>query len=352
MRCSPWPGCSTRRANSFSEAPAWILEGVAERIRQGDAYLQITGDSPGLLDGQDPALKSQMSKATWAAYNPVLSLQEENAIAWSLVSTATPGWAAKVFPDLAPEAALERLWDAIFEVCRLKADDPVAAWKRHIQDLSARCRYLNQKQYTAFRYSGPGTALTVGMPEHQVWLGGSEVSKHGIPFVANLPTEEIFSTPHRARVNGTVVSSLPLSYQGSIVSGIALTFAEGKVVQASARQGEGVLRGLIDTDEGAAHLGEIALVSHASPIARSGIVFYNTLFDENAASHLAFGSAYKACIEGGMNLSDEAFQKAGGNTSSVHVDFMIGSAEMSVEGILPSGASEPVMRKGNWAFDI
>jgi aminopeptidase len=338
--------------DSFSEAPGWIMEGVAECMRQGDAYLQITGDTPGLLDAQDPATKSEMSKAGWAAYKPVLSLQEENAVAWSLVSAATPGWAAKVFPNLTPEAAIERLWDAIFEVCRLKTDDPVAAWQRHIRDLSARCQYLNHKQYTTFRYSGPGTSLTVGMPEHHVWLGGSEVNKDGMAFVANLPTEEIFSTPHRARVSGTVVSSLPLSYQGSILRDLALTFADGKVVHASARQGEGILRGLIETDDGSAQLGEIALVSHASPIARSGIVFYNTLFDENAASHLAFGSAYKACIEGGMNLSDDAFQMAGGNTSSVHVDFMIGSAEMSVDGILPSGASEPVMRKGDWAFDI
>jgi len=338
--------------NSLSEFPGWILEGVAERLRHGTAYLQITGETPDLLDAQDPGAKSEMMKAFWTSYKPVLDLQGVNAVTWSLVSAATPGWAAKVFPSRGRDEALAQLWDAIFEICRLKTEDPVGAWQCHIRELSARCQYLNKKQYPSIQYTGPGTSLTVGLPEGHTWLSGSEVSKDNVTFVANLPTEEIFTTPHRARVSGTVVSTLPLTYMGTIIKNMALTFADGKLVQASAGQGEGVLRGIVETDEGASRLGEVALVSHASPIARSGIVFYNTLFDENAASHLAFGSAYKACVEGGTGLTDAEFEKVGGNTSSVHVDFMIGSSETSVDGILPSGASEPVMRKGDWAFTI
>jgi aminopeptidase len=338
--------------DSFREYPTWIPHGVAARLGRGDAYLQIAGRTPGLLAEQDAAAKSEMAGARWKSYQPVLTLQEDNSVNWCVISAATPGWASRLFPDLTTEDATRRLWDAIFDLCRLRAADPVAAWQGHLDHLSARCRYLNQRQFASLHYTAPGTDLSVGLPAGHVWLGGRSQTKSGAPFIANLPTEEVFTTPHAGQVDGTVVSSLPLNYVGTTIEGIALTFAGGEVTRASARVGEGVLRGLLETDPGSRRLGEVALVPQSSPVARSGIIFQTTLLDENAASHLALGQAYKGCIQGGSPLSDEEFGALGGNASTVHVDFMIGSAAMSVDGVLPSGAVEPIMRQGEWAFAV
>jgi len=337
---------------SFREYPTWIPHGVAARLGRGDAYLQIAGRTPGLLAEQDAAAKSEMAGARWKSYQPVLTLQEDNSVNWCVISAATPGWASRLFPDLTTEDATRRLWDAIFDLCRLRASDPVAAWQGHLDHLSARCRYLNQRQYASLHHTAPGTDLSVGLPAGHVWLGGRSQTKSGAPFIANLPTEEVFTTPHAGQVDGTVVSSLPLNYVGTTIEGIALTFAGGEVTRASARVGEGVLIGLRETDPGSRRLGEVALVPQSSPVARSGIIFQTTLLDENAASHLALGQAYKGCIQGGSPLSDEEFGALGGNASTVHVDFMIGSAAMSVDGVLPSGAVEPIMRQGEWAFAV
>ncbi len=342
----------TAPRDSFAEYPTWILQGVAMRLSHGDAYLQIAGRTPGLLADEDAAAKSEMAGAHWKSYQPVLALQEDNSVSWCVISAATPGWATRVFPDLNTEDAMSRLWEAIFDLCRLRADNPLAAWQGHLEHLSARCRYLNQKHYASLHYTGPGTDLSVGLPAAHVWLGGRSRTKMGVPFIANLPTEEVFTTPHGGQVTGTVVSSLPLNYIGTTIEGIALEFSKGEVARAEARVGEGVLRGLLETDPGSRRLGEVALVPQSSPVATSGIVFHNTLLDENAASHLALGQAYKGCIEGGSHLSDEEFGALGGNLSSVHVDFMIGSPAMSVDGILPSGSAEPIMRLGEWAFAV
>jgi aminopeptidase len=254
-----------------------------------------------------------------------------------------------VFPDLSPGEAQARLWQAIFRTVRLDTPDPTAAWQTHLANLAARTKYLNEKQYAALRFTGPGTHLTIGLPANHHWLGGTAPTGVGISNVANLPTEEVFTAPHRERVEGIVRATMPLNMGGNLIENFSLTFKDGRVVDFSAEKGEALLRSQIETDEGAARLGEIALVPHSSPISQSGILFYNTLFDENASSHVALGRAYANCIDGAGELSEEEFAALGGNSSVTHLDFMIGSGEIDVDGVTASGAAEPLMRGGEWA---
>jgi aminopeptidase len=254
-----------------------------------------------------------------------------------------------VFPSLGPERQLAALWDAIAHLCRLDTADPVAEWQRHIAALAARADYLNRKCYAALRYSGPGTVLTIGLPDGHIWISARSEARNGVAFTANIPTEEVFTMPHKDRVNGTVRSTKPLSYGGTLIENFSLEFAGGSVVKVSADRGEDVLRQLVETDPGSARLGEVALVPHGSPVAQSGLLFYNTLFDENAASHVALGSSYKFTLRGGEEMDDAAFEAAGGNRSATHVDFMIGSAELDVDGVSRDGSLEPLMRRGEWA---
>jgi aminopeptidase len=244
---------------------------------------------------------------------------------------------------------MQELWNAIGRLCRLDCPDPIAAWETHLGALAARRDRLNRKQYTALKYSAPGTAITIGLPAGHVWVSGRSTSRGGIPFAPNLPTEEVFTMPHKDRVDGHVRSTKPLSYGGTLIEDFSMTFRAGRVVTHEARRGEVMLRQLIETDEGAARLGEIALVPHSSPVSQSGVLFYNTLFDENAASHVALGTAYKFTLDGGEAMDDEAFARAGGNRSATHVDFMIGSGDLDVDGVLPDGRAEPLMRRGEWA---
>jgi aminopeptidase len=253
-----------------------------------------------------------------------------------------------VFPDLPAAERVPRLWDAIGEMCRLDRPDPIAAWERHLADLAARRDDLNRRRYRALNYKGPGTELTIGLPEGHTWVSGRSLSRSGIEFAPNLPTEEVFTIAHKDRVEGTVRSTKPLSYGGTLIEGFELRFENGRVVSLSAVRGEDVLRQLVSTDDGAGRLGEVALVPHSSPISQSGRLFYNTLFDENAASHVALGSAYKFTIDAGEMMDEEAFARAGGNKSGVHVDFMIGSGELDIDGVRPDGRTEPIMRGGEW----
>ena len=280
---------------------------------------------------------------------PLSRLITADAVNWCVVGYATPAWAARVFPELSPDEALSHLWDAIFRTVRLDAPDPLAAWQAHTAELAARTAMLNERQYSALHFTGPGTDLTVGLPFDHRWLGGAAPASNGITNVANLPTEEVFTAPDRARVNGTVRATMPLNLGGNLVEGFSLTFVDGRVVDVQAEKGESLLRALIETDEGAARLGEIALVPAGSPISQTGILFYNTLFDENAASHIALGRAYTNCIAGCEGLNDADFAARGGNSSVVHVDFMIGSAEIDVDGLSDDGAVEPLMRAGEWS---
>lgn len=336
--------------DSFEEFPAWRTKTMAETAANGHALLSIHATDPSLLKDQDADLVALAQRVTDKHMLPVREYLMKDASNWSIISLPIAGWAARVFPDDSPEAQVSKLWEAIFKVCRLDRPDPLAAWDRHIKQLAAGRDYLNAKQYTALKLTAPGTDLTLGLPQHHRWHGGQSKTQSGIPFIPNVPTEEVFTLPHKDKTGGVVSSSKPLSYAGTLIEDFSLTFEQGRVVNVTAKKGEAILKNLIDTDEGAGRLGEIALVPHSSPISQTGLLFYNTLFDENAASHVALGRAYRFCMEGGPAMTDENFAAAGGNISLTHVDFMMGSGHMDIDGVTPSGDTEPVMRAGEWAF--
>ncbi|MCG6122313.1 MAG: aminopeptidase [Microvirga sp.] len=333
---------------SFDKAPGWLYEAMAAAYRSGAARLAVRGDDPSLLSGQDPQRVARANRARSLAYLPALKLITDFAINWSLLSYATPAWARTVFPGEPEDIAVAKLWDAIFAASRVDLDDPVAAWRAHNAELAARTSLLNAKRYAAIRFKGPATDLSVGLADGHEWCGGASQAQNGVICNPNIPTEEVFTTPHRERVDGFVRATKPLSYQGALIENIEMRFEAGRIVEARASSGEEVLRKVLETDEGASRIGEVALVPHSSPISRSGLLFFNTLFDENAASHIALGQAYSKCMVDGENLSDDELSARGANRSLIHIDWMIGSGEIDVDGIDASGASEPLMRKGEW----
>ncbi len=336
------------RDESFDTASGWLYEGMAAAFRSGAARLAIAGDDPSLLAAQDPAKVSRANRARSMAYVPALELIAGFATNWTIVSAATPAWARAVFPGEPEEVAVARLWDAIFAASRTDGPDPVAAWAEHNGELRRRTEHLNALRFAALRFRGPGTDLTVGLADEHEWHGGATTAKNGVVCNANIPTEEVFTTPHRLRVSGHVSSTKPLSYQGTLIEGIRVVFEEGRIVDAKARSGEAVLARVLETDEGARRLGEVALVPSSSPISASGLLFYNTLYDENAASHIALGQAYSKCIRDGLALGEPELVDLGCNRSLIHIDWMIGSAEVDVDGIAASGEAVPVMRAGEW----
>jgi len=334
---------------SFDTAAAWLYEGMAAAYKSGAARLAITGGNPALLSKEDPEHVSRANRAMSKAYRPALELITRHDINWTIVSAATPAWAAAVFPSLPEEDALGRLWDAIFAASRADQDDPVTAWKKHDEKLHVWADRMNARRYAALHFRGPGTDLKVGLADDHLWLGGGTTAGNGNYCIPNMPTEEVFTTPHKDRVEGTVTSTKPLSHQGTLIEGIRVRFEGGKIVEAHAAKGEQVLQKLIETDEGAPRLGEVSLVPNSSPISASGLLFLNTLFDENAACHIALGQAYSSCIRGGDKLTPEQLAGKGANESLIHVDWMIGSGQVDVDGIAATGNSEPVMRRGEWA---
>jgi aminopeptidase len=336
--------------DSFDEFPSWQAQALIETSERADAMLSIYATDPDLLREQDPDLIALSERTRQTRLLPFSRRVGANELNWTVASIPVASWASRIFPGAMRSEGVDRLWNAIFRGCRINEVDPIAAWAQHNEDLENRGRHLNEKQYEALRYRGPETDLTIGMPEHHVWAGGRSITPAGIRFNANIPTEEIFSAPHKNRVDGTVSSTKPLSYGGTLIRDFRLTFEGGRVVEARAEQGEPTLKKLLATDEGSSRLGEVALVAHSTPISQSGILFYNTLFDENASCHLALGRAYRSCIERGGGLTEEEFAAAGGNDSLMHVDFMIGGPDLDIDGILKDGGSEPVMRKGEWAF--
>lgn len=333
---------------SFDKASAWLYDGMAAAFRNGAARLAISGEDPSLLAGQDSQKVARANRARSAAYKPALELIAGFDINWSIVSYATPAWAKAVFPNDPAPVALERLWDAIFAASRVDGPDPIAAWAQHNAALRKRTTQLNAMRFSALRFRGPGTDLTVGLADDHWWEGGASTAQNGIVCNANIPTEEVFTTPHRMRVEGTVRSTKPLSYQGTLIEDIAVRFEGGRIVESHARTGADILEKVLATDEGARRLGEVALVPHSSPISRSGILFYNTLYDENAASHIALGQAYTKCIRDGDRLTPEQLTDKGANNSLIHIDWMIGSGEIDVDGIRADGGNEPLMRSGEW----
>ncbi|MGA3295551.1 MAG: aminopeptidase [Candidatus Acidiferrales bacterium] len=333
---------------SFDAAASWLYEGMAQAYRSGAARLAIAGNDPSLLSQEDPEKVSRVNRATSKAYRPALELIARHEINWTIVACATPAWAAAVFPDLPQDEALARLWDAIFAASRVDRTDPVAAWKEHDANLHARAARLNEKRFSALHFRGPGTDLRVGLADGHLWLGGGTTAGNGRYCIPNMPTEEVFTTPHKDRVEGRVTSTKPLSHQGTMIDEISVRFEAGRIVEAHAARGEQVLQRMIETDQGARRLGEVALVPHSSPIASSGLLFLNTLFDENAACHIALGQAYSTCLKDGDSLTPEQLASRGANNSLIHVDWMIGSNHIDVDGISATGESEPVMRAGEW----
>jgi aminopeptidase len=337
---------------SFDHAANWLYEGMAAAFKSGAARLAIAGANPALLSNEDPDKVGRANRAVSQAYRPALELITRHEINWTIVPSATPAWAAAVFPNDSPEEALRKLWEAIFATTRIDTADPVGAWRAHDTQLQKRAAFMNAKRYYALHYRGPGTDFRLGLADDHEWLGGGTTAGNGIYCVANMPTEEIFSAPHKDRADGTVTATKPLSHQGTMIEGIHVRFEKGRIVEAHATRGEEVLRKLIDTDEGARRLGEVALVPHSSAIAQSGLVFLNTLFDENAASHIALGQSYSSCLRDGDKLTPEQLAARGANESLIHVDWMIGSGELDIDGISASGAKEPLMRKGEWAIAV
>ena len=335
-------------AGTFDTAASWLYEGMAQAFRGGSARLAITGNDPSLLSKEDPEKVSRVNRATSKAYRPALELITRHDINWTIVASASPAWAAAVFPDLPREEAVARLWGAIFAASRADQADPIEAWKKHDAHLHACAKRMNDKRYSALHFKGPGTDLRVGLADDHLWLGGGTTAGNGNYCIPNMPTEEVFTTPHKDRVDGRVTSTKPLSHQGTMIEGISVRFEGGKIVEAHADKGEMVLQRMIETDEGARRLGEVSLVPHSSPIASSGLLFMNTLFDENAACHIALGQAYSTCLINGDKLTLQELAARGANDSLIHVDWMIGSNRIDVDGISAGGNSEPVMRAGEW----
>lgn len=333
---------------SFDRASGWLYDGMATAFKSGAARLAITGGNPALLANQDSEKVGRANRAVSRAYRPALELITRHAINWTIVAAATPAWASAVFPDQAPDAALAKLWNAIFSTTRVDTEDPVAEWQAHDAGLRRRAAFLNEKRYAWLHYKGPGTDFRLGLADDHVWLGGGTTAGNGVYCIPNMPTEEVFTTPHKQRAEGTVTATKPLSHQGTMIEGIQVRFEAGKIVEARASRGQEVLQKLIDTDEGARRLGEVALVPNSSPIAAGGLTFLNTLFDENAASHIALGQAYSSCLREGEAMSPEELAAHGANDSLIHVDWMIGSANLNIDGVTASGAAEPLMRKGEW----
>ena len=334
---------------SFDKAADWLYEGMAKAYANGAARLAIAGDNPMMLSAQDPAKVARANKANSMAYKPALEKIANFDINWNIISYPNPAWARQVFPDVPEEVAVKKLADAIFAASRVDVADPVAAWAAHNANLKKRSTWLNGERFSALHFTGPGTDLTVGLADGHEWHGGASKAKNGITCNPNIPTEEVFTTPHALTVEGTVSSTKPLSHQGTLIDNIQVRFEGGRIVEAKASKGEEVLNKVLDTDEGARRLGEVALVPHSSPISASGILFYNTLFDENASCHIALGQCYSKCFLDGASLTQDQIKAQGGNSSLIHIDWMIGSDKVDIDGIKPDGSTVAVMRKGEWA---
>ena len=334
---------------SFDNSTDWLFNGMGNAFDNNTARMAIAGDDPMLLSEMDPEKVSRANKAMAKAYKPARERITEFKINWNIVSWPGKAWASRVFPELDQDEAIVKLADAIFDASRASVDDPIKAWDEHNEKLRIKTNWLNDQNFAALQYTGPNTDLKVGLANEHAWMGGASKAQNGIICNPNIPSEEVFTTPHAFKVEGTVCSTKPLSYQGTLIENIKVRFKDGKIIKSNATKGEEVLHKVLKSDEGASRIGEVALVPHSSPISQSGIIFYNTLFDENAASHIALGQCYSKCFKGDLDLSKEEITKRGGNSSMIHIDWMIGSNEIDVDGIDQNGNFVPVFRKGEWA---
>jgi aminopeptidase len=335
---------------SFDRAAGWFYEGLGKAYKGGAARMAITGDDPMLLAEQDAGKVARASKAVSIAAKPAMSPIVGFEVNWNIVAFPGAAWAARVFPDLPVEEAQRKLLDAIYDASRLDGDDPVKNWADHSAELKTRVKWLNEQNFEALKYTGPGTDLRLGLAEGHIWKGGASPALNGVVCQPNIPTEEVFTCPHAYKVDGTVSATKPLAYQGTVIRDISVRFEAGKIVDATASSGEAVFRDLLGVDDGSSRIGEVALVPHSSPISQSGTLFYNTLFDENASCHIALGQSYADTVSGGSDLGEDELKQKGANQSLIHVDWMIGSDDVDIDGITRTGETVPVMRKGEWAF--
>ena len=333
----------------FDSFPQWAVERLKYQDDRGVVYLRIESSDPDLLAGVDPSRLMRATKSARAATKEHSVLLMTNALRWSICAVPSPAWAKKVFPDLSEEEAVQRLWGHILKGARADGDNPIADWAAHKQNFEKRVNYLNEKAFAALRITtGIGTDITLGLAKNHVWVGGGDTGKDGVPFFPNLPTEEIFTMPDRSKADGRVVASMPLSYQGNLIEGFEMTFKNGRVESYSAAKNQEALANIIEMDEGARRLGEVAIVANSSPIGQMGTLFYNTLFDENAAAHFALGKAYPNNMAGGDKLTTDELVAAGGNDSLLHVDFMFGTADMKIVGIGADGSETVVLDNGEF----
>ncbi|MBT7446434.1 MAG: aminopeptidase [Tateyamaria sp.] len=335
--------------DSFEKVTDWLFEGMAVAFDNNTARLAVVGDDPMLLAEQDPEDVGKANKAVSKASSPLRERITRFDVNWNIIAWPGTQWAKRVFPNLSDEKAQLALADAIFAASRVQSPDPMAAWVEHNNRLRERTDWLNDQNFEALRFYGDDTDLTVGLANKHEWAGGASTARNGVTCNPNIPTEEVFTTPHSLKVNGYVKSTKPLSHQGTLIEDISVTFKDGVITEASASKGEEVFLKLLDTDEGARRLGEVALVPHGSPISQSNLLFYNTLFDENAACHIALGQCYSKCFQNGDKLTSKEVEQHGGNSSMIHVDWMIGSETMNIDGLDVKGNVTPVFRNGEWA---
>ena len=334
----------------FQTYPKWKVMLQESYAEQGAAFVSIHATDPDLLQDVDPTRIAEANKSAGIALKTYREYIMNDKVCWTVISIPTTGWAKKIFPDVSEEEAVEKLWHEITKMVRVDKKDPIAAWDTHNDLLKKANDYLNEKQYKKLVLKAEGTNLEVGLPKDHIWAGGVAISEDGTVFNPNMPTEEVFTAPHKYNVNGVVSSTKPLNYGGNVIDDFQLTFKDGMVVDYQAKQGEEVLKHLLESDDGAKRLGELALVPHESPISQSGLIFYNTLFDENASCHIALGKAYPTNVARGPEMDEAALDKNGINDSMVHVDFMIGSAEMNIDGVTADGKVEPIFKDGTWAI--
>lgn len=334
----------------FEEMPAWQVESLMYYANKGAAFLSIAANDPELLAGIDSEKIGAYQKTRGQALKPYYDKIMVNELQWNIISVPTLAWAKKVFPNANDNEAIDLLWNAILKSTKADSENPIETWKNHLSILKEKMDYLNNKQFEKVVITNSlGTNLTVKLPKNHIWASGKDITQSGIEFVANIPTEEVFSMPHKYGVDGIVYASKPLNYGGTLIEDFSITFKDGKIVDFSAKSGYEALENLVSIDEGAKYLGEIALVPFDSPISNLGILFYNTLFDENASCHLAIGQAYSSCIQGGDKLSSEEMEKVGMNDSLTHVDFMFGTSDLSIVGYEENGNCENIFINGNWA---
>ena len=334
---------------SFDKAPDWLYNGIGKAFDNNAARMAIVGDDPMLLANQDSDKIGRANKANSIAYKPARERITRFNINWNIIAWPGAAWAKRMFPELSGTEAQSKLADAIFDASRVNTTDPVEEWKKHNEVLRKKCKWLNELDFASLHFNGPGTDLIVGLADGHEWMGGASIAQNGITCNPNIPSEEVFTTPHALNVNGSVCSTKPLSHQGALIDEIQVRFENGKITSAKASKGEEVLLKILDSDEGARRLGEVALVPNSSPISQSGLLFYNTLFDENAACHIALGQCYSKCFKGEENLSEKEILKRGGNSSMIHIDWMIGSRHIDIDGINSDGSRVAVFRKGEWA---